>query len=171
MVLSSSLVNRCIVLLAVCFSSAALAEDEGNATLLPAAINAKWQTECSACHIAYPPMLLPERSWRKLMAGLDKHFGVNAGLDDASAKEITEFLVDQSADHVQTRRAQGVVRSIAPGDAPLRITETAFFKREHDEVRSDVWKRPKVKSPANCGACHTGAEQGDFSEDRVKIPK
>lgn len=163
------MVNRYIVLLAVCFSSAALAEDEG--TLLPAAVNAKWKTECSACHIAYPPMLLPERSWRKLMAGLDKHFGVNAGLDDVSAKEITEFLVGQSADHAQTRRAQSITRSIAPNATPLRITETTFFKREHDEVRAEVWKRPKIKSPANCSACHTGAEQGDFSEGRVKIPK
>jgi hypothetical protein len=165
------MLNRFIVLLAVCFSSAALAEDEGNGTLLTAVANAKWKTECSACHIAYPPMLLPERSWRKLMVGLDKHFGVNAGLDDASAKEITEFLVSQSADHVQSRRAQGIARSIAPGVTPLRITETAFFKREHNEVRAEVWKRPKVKSPANCSACHTGAEQGDFSEDRVRIPK
>ncbi len=163
------MLKRCIILLAVYFSSAALAEDEG--TLLPAVANVKWKTECSACHIAYPPMLLPERSWRKLMAGLDKHFGVNAGLDDAGAKEITEFLVGQSADHAQTRRAQGITHSIPPNATPLRITETAFFKREHDEVRAEVWKRAKVKSPANCGACHTGAEQGDFSEDRVKIPK
>ncbi len=165
------MLNRYIVLLAVCFGAAAWAEDEDSAMLLPTAVNAKWKTECSACHIAYPPMLLPERSWRKLMADLDKHFGVNAGLDDANAKEITGFLVSQSADHAQGRRAQGIARSIAPAATPLRITETAFFKREHNEVRAEVWKRPKIKSAANCGACHTGAEQGDFSEDRVRIPK
>jgi hypothetical protein len=38
-------------------------------------------------------------------------------------------------------------------------------------VRADVWKRPKVGSPSNCMACHKGAEQGDFSEHAVAIPR
>jgi hypothetical protein len=27
-----------------------------------------------------------------------------------------------------------------------------------------------VKSPAQCAACHTGAEQGDFDDDRLRLP-
>ena len=33
------------------------------------------KAECSACHIAYPPRMLPVASWEALMAGLKTHFG------------------------------------------------------------------------------------------------
>lgn len=155
-----------LLLFATLFAAgSALADDGWNLT----ATNPKWKTECSACHVAYPPALLPERSWRKLMGGLDKHFGENASLDAAATKEITDFLVKNSADHAS--RSAKVLRGLGPNDTPLRITETAWFLRKHDEVRADVWKRPKVGSPANCAACHTGADKGDFDEDRVRIPR
>lgn len=123
--------------------------------------NTKWKDECGACHFAYPPRFLPAESWRAIMAGLDKHFGSNAGLDTATASEITAFLEKNA-------RTKGYAPSVKP---LLRITETPWFKSEHREVAARDWKNPKVKSRANCGACHTQAESGDFSEDNVKIPK
>lgn len=123
--------------------------------------NAKWKSECGACHVAYPPGLLPAESWRAIMSGLDKHFGSNAGLDAASASEITAFLVKNA-------RKDGRGSS---GEPLLRITETRWFKSEHSEVAARHWNSPKVKSRANCGACHTTADSGDFSEDKVKIPR
>src|SRR3990170_4941454 len=60
----------------------------------PAQTNAKWRQECASCHIAYAPGLLPAESWRKVMAGLDKHFGSDASLDAGDNKEITAFLVN-----------------------------------------------------------------------------
>lgn len=122
--------------------------------------NAKFQQECSNCHIAYAPGLLPAESWRKIMAGLDKHFGSDASLTDQENREITAFLVSNSSN-----------RWSAPA-APLRITETDWFKRKHDshEISPAVWKNPKVKSPANCAACHTGAEKGDFNEHDIRMP-
>lgn len=142
-------------------------EHEGGRRAMPAVTNAKWKAECASCHTLYQPGLLPERSWRKLMAGLDKHFGESAGLDPITNKEITDFLVKYSADEGRSRSA----RSIPAASASLRITETAWFKREHDEINTNVWKRPKIGSPANCLACHAGAERGDFSEHRVKVPR
>lgn len=144
---------------------------DGGGKLAPTAANPKWQAECSACHVAYPPALLPERSWRKLMGGLERHFGSDASLDAATAKEITAFLASQSADRASSRTSAKVLRGIAPGDTPLRITATAWFQRQHDEIRADVWKRPKVGSPANCAACHSGADQGDYAEHKVRIPR
>jgi nitrate/TMAO reductase-like tetraheme cytochrome c subunit len=38
-------------------------------------------------------------------------------------------------------------------------------------VAEHIWKNPKVKSRANCGACHTKAESGDYDEHNVKIPR
>ena len=127
----------------------------------PAQTNAKFQQECSTCHLAYSPGLLPAESWRKMMVGLDKHFGSDASLTDQENKEITTFLVNNASN-----------RWSAP-TAPLRITETAWFRHKHDgsEISPAVWKNPEVKSPANCGACHTQAERGDFSERNIKMPR
>lgn len=119
-----------------------------------------WKAECGSCHIAYPPSLLPAESWRAVMAKLDKHFGVDASVDAKTAEEIGGFL-EQNAG-----RSRGT--SAKP---TLRITETRWFLREHDEVGAAVWKNPKVKTPANCAACHVGAEQGHFDEHSVRLPR
>lgn len=128
---------------------------------LPAQVNAAWKQECASCHVAYPPGLLPQASWHRIMAELDQHFGENAGLPAQTAAEIAAFLAKNAAD---AGRPQ-------PGGAvPLRITETPWFRREHREIGAAVWKRPAVGSPANCSACHRQAEQGVFNEHGVKIP-
>src|SRR3972149_2274267 len=115
--------------------------------LQPAQVSAKWQQECGSCHISYAPGLLPAESWRKLMSGLDKHFGDDASLTAAEDKEITAFLVANGSNRWSARTA------------PLRITESAWFKTKHSnkEIPPDTWKRPSVKSPANCQACHIDA--------------
>ncbi|MCE5180923.1 MAG: diheme cytochrome c [Betaproteobacteria bacterium] len=143
----------------------------GESKSLPQVSNAKWAAECSSCHTLYHPGLLPERSWSKIMSGLDRHFGENAGLDPLAQKEIAEFLVANSADHAQNRRSAKIAQSTPAQSTPLRISETPWFVRKHDEVRNDVWKRPKIGSPANCTACHNGADKGDFAEARIKIPR
>lgn len=135
-------------------------EDRGK-PLQPTQLNAKWKQECSSCHIAYAPGLLPAESWRKIMSGLDKHFDSDASLNAQENKEITDFLVNNASNRWTANTS------------PLRITETAWFKRKHDsrEVDPAVWKNPLVKSPANCQACHTQADRGDFSERNIKVPK
>lgn len=122
---------------------------------------AKVREECGACHIAYPAALLPAASWQRLMAGLPKHFGADASLDPALAKEISAWL---AANAGANRR----VREAPPED---RITRSAWFLRKHDEVAAATWKLPAVKSAANCAACHARADQGDFNERTVRIPR
>lgn len=125
------------------------------------ATNETWKAECGSCHVAYPPQLLPAPSWRALMGGLDKHFGTDASLDPKTAAEIGAFLDKHAA------RA----RSTTADKPLLRITESAWFKHEHDEVAAATWKSPKVNSPANCAACHRRAESGDYGERSLRIPK
>jgi len=127
---------------------------------ISAVSNPTWKAECSSCHVAYPPSLLPADSWRVLMSGLDKHFGVDASVDAKSAAEIGAFLQKNAG-----RNRGSSTKPI------LRITETPWFTHEHDEVGASVWKNPKVKSASNCAACHSGAEQGNFSEHGVRIPR
>jgi hypothetical protein len=119
-----------------------------------------YQVECASCHIAYPPQLLPKASWRALMGDLANHFGTDASLDAKTAKEIQSYL------EANTGRSQA--NGAKP---PLRISETRWFRDEHDEVPATTWTSPAVKSAANCGACHTRAERGDFSERSLRVPK
>jgi nitrate/TMAO reductase-like tetraheme cytochrome c subunit len=60
---------------------------------------------------------------------------------------------------------------MGPKEAPLRITETRWFVKKHDEVPRTTWTRKSVGSAANCAACHRQAEKGLFDEDTVSIPK
>ena len=125
--------------------------------------NAKWKEECGACHMAYPPRFLSAESWRAMMSGLDKHFGSDASLDAAAATEIGDFL-EKNASTKQRKSSNGI-------EPPLRISDTSWFKSEHREVSSRMWKNPKVKSPSNCAACHTQADSGSFNEHDVRMPK
>ena len=122
---------------------------------------ATYTQECGSCHLAFPPNLLPKASWQRVMHGLDKHYGSDASLDVATQKQIDAWL--------QTHGGQGKrAREEPPFD---RITRSAWFERKHREVSAATFKRPAIKSPANCTACHRDAAQGDFEEDRVRIPK
>jgi hypothetical protein len=126
------------------------------APLLPA-----YQQECASCHVAYPPGLLPPASWQRLMGNLPRHFGTDASLDAASRKELTAWLAANA----------GTYRRVAEAPPEDRITRSAWFVRKHDEVPARTWKLPAVKSPSNCVACHARAEQGDFDEHNVRIPR
>ena len=135
-------------------------EDRGR-PVQPAQLNAKWQQECAGCHMAFPAGLLPAASWRKMMSGLDKHFGADASLTPQDTTEITDFLGKNASNRWTA------------ATAPLRITESAWFKSKHNsgEIAPAVWQRASVKSPSNCMACHSAADKGDFNEHNVKIPK
>lgn len=146
-------------------------EEGGGGRNLPPVANAKWKAECSSCHMLYHPALLPERSWQKMMTGLDKHFGENASLDAQTRDEIAAFLAANSADKQNGRRSQRILQSIPAAAAPLRISETGYFTAKHDEVSPATFKRKAIGSAANCIACHKGAEQGNFSESQIKIPR
>ena len=59
---------------------------------LPADTPASYAAECGSCHLAYPPALLAAGDWRRVMAGLDDHFGTDAAVDAQKRQEITAFL-------------------------------------------------------------------------------
>lgn len=151
-------------------SGGLVASDGGHVETLPPADNAKWRNDCASCHMLYPPALLPERSWRKMMSGLNQHFGENAKLDLAAQKEITEFLAAHAADRSTNRRARKIAKSVPAGEVPLRVSETAYFIHKHNELRTDIWQRKAIGSTANCTACHAEAEKGNFDEHKVRIP-
>ncbi|MEX8513079.1 MAG: diheme cytochrome c [Leptothrix ochracea] len=142
-------------------------DDEGqhrtsSATLLPA-----YQQECGSCHIAFPPNMLPAASWTRLMGTLGKHFGTDAAPDAAVTKQISRWLQA----HAESRDTDRHGRTAPAAPVEVRITQTAWFQHTHHEVPATYWKRASIKSPSNCTACHGGADQGDFDEHRVRIPR
>ncbi len=127
---------------------------------MPSDMPKSYEAECASCHMAYPPGLLSEKSWQNVMGSLGKHFGTDASIDQKDQSEISNWLRKNAA----TKQKYS---ELAPEN---RITKTAWFIRKHDEIKADVWKRASIKSPANCGACHSTAAEGIFSEKNISIP-
>lgn len=131
--------------------------DESRRQPLPAV----YKDECGSCHVAYPPRLLAAADWRTIVAGLGRHFGSDASLEPARAKEIAAVLAANAGGSAQ-------------GGSEPRITTSEWFRREHrdghDGLNAAHWKSPAVKTPANCGACHRQAADGDFGERSLRLP-
>lgn len=130
-------------------------------TMTEAQMLPKYRQECAGCHMAYPPGFLSKSAWTRIMSGLEKHYGSDASLDEASVREISKWLGQHAGSYKR-------VTESSPQD---RITTTVWFERKHREIKPEVFKRASIKSPANCAACHVKADQGNFSEDFVRIPK
>jgi mono/diheme cytochrome c family protein len=144
--------------LAAPFAAQADGDDRGaRVPLLPL-----YTQECGSCHAAYPPGMLPAASWQRLMGNLGKHFGTDASLAAAEQKAVADWLMA----HAGTGK-----RSSATPPPEDRITRSAWFVREHDEVAPASWKRASIKSAANCAACHARADEGSYREREIRIPK
>ena len=142
-----------VVLLA---RSNASADSSGDGLILVAAATSgqeAFNKQCGACHMAYPPEFLPARSWKAITGDLRHHFGEDASLDKATTQAIADYLMANAAD-----RAPGappsLLRGIGPDEAPLRITDTPFWRSIHGNIPDALFARPEVKTKSNCLGCH-----------------
>ncbi len=134
---------------------------------LAAVKNTAYKNECGACHMAYLPGLLSADAWQNVMANLTNHFGDNAELAPDTARKITDYLVQ----HASAGRNASQHAASVPDMQPPRITQTRWFRREHNEIpRRMVKDNPEVKSFSNCAACHANAQDGSFRERDIRIP-
>lgn len=157
--LSRSAVVCVAAMLASLATSKVMAEADETRTqinLLP-----KYRQECAACHIAYPPGMLPAASWQRILGNLSHHYGTDASLDADSVRQISTWLTASSGGDATSR--------VAPPED--RVTRSAWFRHEHAEIPASVWKRLTIKSASNCAACHTRADQGNFNEHFIRIPQ
>lgn len=127
---------------------------------MPATVPKAYTQECASCHTAYPPGMLPAASWQRIMNGLSHHYGTDASIDPANVRLLAGWL----------RQNAGTDRRTATPPPQDRITRTAWFEHKHREIPAGVWRLASVKSPANCTACHRGAERGVFSEHDLRVP-
>ncbi|MEI6557443.1 MAG: cytochrome C [Rhodospirillaceae bacterium] len=102
--------------------------------------------ECGACHIAYLPRFLPATAWTKLFDSLDNHYGEDASMPPEVSAVVRHYYLDHAAGLYWT--------SPSTKDIP-RITAQAWWKRAMGKL--DV-STPRIRSRANCGACHTHAD-------------
>lgn len=116
--------------------------------------------ECAACHVAYPPSLLSDDSWQRILTGLSQHYGVDASLDAAQINTIGLWLKSEA----------GTYKKIQFSPPEDRISRSDWFVREHRRVAPEVWQLTSVKSPAQCTACHSKADQGRFDERDLRTP-
>ncbi len=128
--------------------------------LMPRQVPDAYVQECGACHTAFAPALLPAASWQRIMAGLDRHFGTDASLDPTLTASLAGWLKSHAAAGQRTGASP-------PQD---RITLSAWFQRKHHDVDPTAWRSSGVKSAANCGACHAGADRGNFDDDDLLAP-
>lgn len=153
-------VHRLLLAAGLSVSALGLAHADGHRRMAPSQMLPAYTQECASCHTAYPPGMLPASSWKRIMTGLDRHYGTDASLDDATVKQIGAWLQANA----------GTGRRVSEAPPEDRITRSAWFQHKHDEIAPSVWKLASVKSAANCSACHTGADRGDYDEDNIRMP-
>lgn len=122
--------------------------------LLPAYVQ-----ECGSCHVAFAPGLLPAASWQRLMDGLPRHFGTDASAEPAVTRPIAAWLQANAATRKRTE--------VPPQD---RITQAAWFTREHRDVQGGFGRAPVPKA-VDCAGCHTRAADGSFREREIRVPR
>lgn len=118
--------------------------------------------ECGACHFAYPASMLPEASWRKIMQGLENHFGEDASLELEAIQDITQYLVAQAAD--TKPQFSKYLRGIDAQNPPIRITETEYWTGKHFAISKEHLPSGLAGLKAVCTVCHLRAEDGYYEK-------
>lgn len=131
--------------------------------------NPLFVSECGACHTLYPPSLLPKHSWELMMADLENHFGDDASLDLPVQQSILAYLRKNSAESSTSEASLKIVQSM-PNQDMIAVTQTPFWKKTHQEIDDAYFESTKVKSRANCSACHTDVEQGLLEDSSIRLP-
>ncbi|MBT3056188.1 MAG: diheme cytochrome c [Candidatus Thiodiazotropha sp. (ex Codakia orbicularis)] len=131
-----------------------------------------YQEECGSCHFPYQPVFLPAASWRTMMGKLDEHFGENAELSAEDQATLSSYLISNAADRVNREIPNKVMWSLRSSPVPERITETGFFKHEHNEIPYSVRNKKSGEKLtfSNCDSCHKKALQGSYNEHEIIIP-
>ncbi len=135
----------------------------------PARLDKTYAADCSGCHMAYPPELLPAPSWAAIMANLSNHFGEDASLGRSDTAAIAAYLQANSAGRWDTLPAH-LFRVVDPA-RPGTISATPAWKRIHRRIPAATFRAQLVGSPANCAACHADAASGGFAPQRIHIPE
>ena len=88
-----SAANLLRLILAACVLASSASANEEQRGAFPSDVPKSYRVECGSCHVPFAPDLLPADTWRQIMGGLERHYGVDAAIDTGEHAEIEEFLV------------------------------------------------------------------------------
>lgn len=120
-------------------------------TANPASSNYKLGRElylenCSSCHLALPPEVLPTESWRQILQQPNQHYG-----------QALQPLIGPSLlvmwDYIRTYSRPIIEKE----PVPYRVSESRYFKALHPRV-----ELPKPTRLGTCLSCHPGADQYNY---------
>lgn len=132
--------------------------------------NAAWRENCNECHFAFHPSLLPARSWQKIFDDQHKHFGDDLDLDNDIKAELLKFHLDNAAEKGLTEPARKILYYTPTNSTPIRITETVYWKKKHEDIKDVYWQHEKVVTKGNCEACHLDAKQETYEDSDMRLP-
>ncbi|MCK5757970.1 MAG: cytochrome b/b6 domain-containing protein [Clostridiales bacterium] len=124
--------------------------------------NVHYVKECGSCHKVYPPFMLPENSWKRIMRGLSNHFGdeiTDANISKEQQRSIKDYLVAHSAEHSTREIAYKVIQATQKIQ-PKSVTKTTYWKETHKEIPRERYRSRTIKDKSNCFACHKDFEYG-----------
>ncbi|NEW60472.1 cytochrome C [Sulfurovum sp. bin170] len=133
-------------------------------------IHSVYHEECGDCHKTYPPYILPQKSWKKIMATLDNHRGeeiTEANISKVEQQSILKFLLANSAES-STREAAVKMMDSLGKRRPKAITKTPYWRETHKNIPKSVYKSREVKDKSNCFACHKDFEHGNLDDMNIK---
>ena len=101
---------------------------------LPADTPASYAAECGSCHLAYPPALLSAGDWRRIMAGLNDHFGTDAAVDGRKRAGNHQLSRTPRRQRRQSWAAPAIRRASAR--PPALSTSTMKYLRSSGAIRA-----------------------------------
>lgn len=131
--------------------------------------NPLFHEKCGDCHTIYPPFLLPEKSWHRVMGGLSNHFGeeiTEANITRAQQASILAFLRENAAEKSQREAAVKVMDSLN-NLRPKAITKTPYWRETHKAIPRSVYQHEKIKDKSNCVACHKDFDRGNLDDMNI----
>lgn len=100
---------------------------------------------CSGCHLALPPAVLPTQTWQQLLQD-SQHYGQQLQpLVDPPRLLVWNYLRTFSRSRTKTE------------ETPYRVNESRYFNALHPQV-----KLPRPIQISGCVSCHPGATEYNF---------
>jgi hypothetical protein len=103
---------------------------------------------CSGCHIAVPPQVLPTQTWQQLLQDT-QHYGVTvAELVDPPRLIIWNYLQRYSRPLLSDEEV-----------VPYRVERSRYFRVLHPQIDF-----PQTVTLKGCVSCHPGVNQNNFRQ-------
>jgi hypothetical protein len=111
------------------------------------------------------PALLPARSWQKIMAEQDRHFGTDLGLDASTSAAVLAFMTANSADQHSTEAAFKIDNR-SPRLYPFASPNLPYWLLR-PRCRRSGWRFSEAQSNAPPA---TAMPTGYFEDAAMQIP-